>query len=292
MPKINFVKKAQPKYHTKPLLDPETGEQRVVVTSKTTKGGRPVTRALTIRDLDRPKPNLECDFPGCGSPEILPGQSYKFLKLRFGQKNRHAEHPDWQVWEYSSSVSAQAARLQADMHKEIDDFEFTSPEDFDALKESLAGQAEAFFEEREEAVENMPEQLQEGSQAAEYRDAAEAWKDEIEDVEAPEHDDTCLECEGTGSVDSDEQKWFVHGPDAQSLDEDGFDDEDDAQGALDDYLTAHPDEDPDEWVVAAQDDPEQVDCDQCGGDGTVDDQVTEEWADEAKDALRDAVDGV
>lgn len=210
MPKIIRVKKAQALYHTKPVLD-EDGQPKVVPVTNPRTGeqkvsgrGRPVTRPVTVRDLDRPKPNLRCDFPGCGvdGGEILPGSPYKYMKLRHRQINRHAEHPDWQYWEYSSSVAAQAARLQSDMHDEVDSWAPESEDDFDDIKTSLAGQALDFADEREESLGNMPEGLQSGLQAEEYAEAARAWADELEGVDAPSeeaHED-CETCDGTGKV--------------------------------------------------------------------------------------------
>ena len=72
MPRINHVKRAQQRYATKPVIDPETGEQKVtpVINSrtgeqKTTKHGRPVFLRVTERDLERPLPMPKCDYPGC-----------------------------------------------------------------------------------------------------------------------------------------------------------------------------------------------------------------------------------
>lgn len=262
MARTTHVKSARALYHTKPVLNddgtpkivpvtnPRTGEQKV------TKTGRPVTRPVTERDLTRPKPNLKCDFEGCQheGKEIRPGQAYKFKALRFRQINRHEEHPEWQVWEYSSSISAQAARLQSEMHDTIDAYDFSAEEDFDDLRTSLAEEADAFASEREEALENMPEQLQEGSQASEYAEAARSWADDFGNVSAPDdevHPD-CETCEGSGKVDN---------PDYDPEDEDS-------------------------------DEEEEIACEDCDGEGKDTETISDEWSEAAKDALREAVDAL
>jgi len=281
MPRVNRVKSARALFHTKPVLDEdgkpkqspvmvtktvrneETGEYEKVQVQKTTKSGRPVTRAVVVQDRDRPKPNLRCDFSGCAvgdkPGEILPGQPYKFLKLRFSQKNRHAEHPDWQHWEYSSSVAAQCAQLQQEMHSAIDSFEFTSDEDFDALKQELQDMAQGFADEREEALGNMPESLQDGSQAQEYAEAAESWVGEFDNVSEPSADalEDCETCGGEGK-------------------------------------------DTCQVCDGSQEDEEGNQCEECGGTGEVEcedcdegktpDTLSEDWIEEARDALREAVD--
>lgn len=75
MARVTFVKKAQQRYATKPVIDPETGVQKITPvlrkdgTPKTTraKANRPA-RAIVLRvteaDKDRPLPLLKCD--ACG----------------------------------------------------------------------------------------------------------------------------------------------------------------------------------------------------------------------------------
>lgn len=300
MPRVTHVKAARQRYETVPVIDPDTGEPKVTtvmrkdgVTPKTTKRGKTVTMRVTVADKTKPLPNLRCDFSGCDidGGEILPGTPYKHITPRSGpfggyQRNRHEAHPNWAVWEYSSSVSAQAAQLQAEMHAAIDAFEFDVAEDFDALRDEITEMADGFVQEREEAVSNMPESLQDGSQAQEYQEAAESWKDEIDGAQAPDAPDEqdCEECEGTGKVDV---KWYVNGPDAQSLAEDGFDTQEDADAALNGHLEANPSETEDDWTVEQEGD----DCETCEGTGKVEsEELDEDWVEEAKGILRDAVD--
>jgi hypothetical protein len=214
MPRVTHVKKARQRYAMVPVIDPETGQpKRSVVTKngepRTDKRGNVVTMAVTVQDRTRPLPNLRCDFPGCDidGGEIRVGEPYQFITVRPGgrgsvQKSRHAAHRGWHYWEYSSSVRAEAARLQHDMGGEIDGFEFTAEEDFESLKASLVEQAQAFADERESAVDAMPEHLQDESEAAQYRDAAAEWVEAIEAVDGPtaEFPAECEACGGTGDV--------------------------------------------------------------------------------------------
>jgi len=281
MPRVNHVKSARALYETKPDLD-ENGEQKTVlvtetvkvydeetggwetaVVPKTDRRGNQVVRRLTVRDLDRPKPSLRCDFPGCADPEIRPGQSYKFMALRFRQINRHEEHPDWQHWEYSSSVAAQVARLQYDMHAEIDQFDPTDEGDFDDLRSSLQEQAQEFADERQESVDNMPEALQDGSTAQEYAEAAEEWVGAFDQASAPDAEfyEDCEACDGTGNV-----------TDAACPDCGGSGGNDDGTQCEDCGGTG---------AVEAE-------CEECDGGKT--DTVNEDWVEEAREALRAAVD--
>ena len=259
MARITHVKKARALYHTKPVLDSDGAPVFTPVTraladgttvQKHTKNGRPVTRAAVERDLTRPKPNLTCDY--CKG-EILPGTPYKYLKLRFAQRNRHEEHPDWQIWEYSTSVAAQAARIQHDMHGLVATTVFEDPEsDFDALRDEIASLAQEFLDERQEALDNMPEQLQDGSRAQETVEAVEDWLSEISDATMPDIEEaTCTECDGRTVVDCPN----CAGASCENCDQSG-----------------------------------EVECEECSGTG--EDSVSEDWVDEARGVLADAIDSL
>lgn len=290
MPRVIRIQSARQRYATVPVIDPETGlpkhtpvmvkkfidgEYREV--QKTTKTGRPVTMAVTISDKEKPLPPLRCDFPGCqiDGGQILVGTPYKHIsiKMTYGgrQLNRHQAHPDWQQWEYSSSRSAQVARQQADMHSTLEAYEFSSVEDFDDIKQQLQDMAQEQLDEQEDALGNMPEQLQDGSQAQEYRDALEEWVNEFDQADAPDDSDNtedCQECEGTGKVS------------CETCEGSGF-------------------------VDSAEGEESQVECVDCGGDGETDcpaheceggqvpaEGVTEEWVEAAREALSEAIDAV
>ena len=95
-------------------------------TQKTTKTGRAVFMTVTVVDKTKPKPNLKCDFRGCDidGGEILPGTPYMHISPKSGpyggrQLNRHQAHPAWNVWEYSSSMSARLAQIAHDFWEAI-----------------------------------------------------------------------------------------------------------------------------------------------------------------------------
>jgi hypothetical protein len=319
MARITRVAKAQQRYKTVPVLGEDgqpvktpvinkrTGEQKV------SKRG-PVFMTKTVADKDQPLDLLRCDFHGCdiNGGKIAIGTPYKHISPKSGpyggrQLNRHAEHPDWNVWDYSSSASANVARIMSEGSDLIQSYEFTAAEDFDALRDDLAAMAQDFLDEKQESLDNMPEGLGEGSVLGEQVEALEAWVDEIGNAEAPEWDDACGDCEGTGDVDCEEcggtgkaegtSKWYATGPDAQSLDEEGYLTEEVAQANLDAYLAAHPEEDADEWEVveSEEDDCPTCDgegttqCETCGGEGTIEGEASEEWVDEARSALDEAL---
>jgi hypothetical protein len=267
MPRVNTVDRARQRY----AMVPKTDEEGNALYTEQTKKGKTFRRALTVQDRTRPLPNLRCDFPGCAidGGEILVGKPYKFITVRPGgrgsvQKNRHPEHPSWQPWEYSNSVRAEAARLVHDMGETVNSYEFTAEEDFDSLRDELAEQAQAFLDEREEAVDNMPEGLQDGSEAAEYRDSAEEWVQEIENADSPdeEYHAECEDCE-EGKVECDSD--FHDGTD---------------QG-----------EEQCPECGGTDTNPEDVDCASCDGTGRTE-EVNEDWAEAAREALQEAVDSL
>lgn len=86
MPKITYVKKAQQRYATVPVLD-ENGEQKKVPVTvkngeqKVTKHGRPVFRSVTVADYNKPLPNHTCGK--CGN-EIKVGDPYMWIAPKSG----------------------------------------------------------------------------------------------------------------------------------------------------------------------------------------------------------------
>jgi hypothetical protein len=85
MPRLTTVKKAQQRFRTVPVIDPETGEQKVVPVMrrngepKTNKAGRAIVRRLTVEDKTQPLPNRRCSK--CGT-EIAVGDSYRWWSNR------------------------------------------------------------------------------------------------------------------------------------------------------------------------------------------------------------------
>jgi hypothetical protein len=280
MARVTYVKSARQRYKMVPVLN-EDGSPKVTPvlrrdgSPKKTKRGREVTMRVTVQDKTQPLPNLRCDFPGCDidGGEILPGTSYKHITPRSGpyggtQRNRHAAHPSWNVWEYSYSRAAQVARVCNDMSEAIDSWEPTDESDFDSLRDELEQMAQEAADEAREAVDNMPEQLQDGSQAAENADMLEDWVGEFGNASAPDEEfyEDCEVCDGTGET-------------MQECDTCG------GSGEVED-----------------DDEPEGTrQCDDCGGSGEVEDSceecdggktdvVSEDWIEAAREALREPVD--
>lgn len=214
MARVTYVKKAQQRYKMVPVIDPATGEQKVVAKQgkdgqpKTTKRGKEIVQRLTVADKTKPLPNLVCD--ACRE-EILVGTAYKWIAPKSGpyggrRMERHESCPTWQVWEYSSSLSARLAQISYDFAQATATFE--TPEE---VTEALTDAAEAVRELAEEKRESASS-IEDGFGHATYQsdelneiaDSLDTWADEIEQVDIPElpdpEDVDCEECQGTGKI--------------------------------------------------------------------------------------------
>lgn len=277
MARITVVKKAQQRYETKPVLDADGKPVKIALTkadgspkmtsAKRGRTPRPVFITKTVADKTRPKPLLRCDFPGCTHPDraIQVGQSYKWIKPKSGpyggrQLNRHQEHPSWNVWDYSSSLSA---RTQQISHNAWADF----PENAEGTDEmtdwaaSVAEEIRSLAEEKREGAQNIEDgfghETYQSEELNQVADDLDAWADDVEGIDFPDYpepeEQDCQECGGTGEVEN-------------------------------------PDYDPDEaYEDADYAEPENVECADCGGTGTddtdepTDDQVSD-WVEECRDA--------
>jgi hypothetical protein len=263
MARITRVKKAQQRYATKPTLDENGQQKRVPVMNprtgeqKVSKRG-PVFRNLTERDLSKPLPMPTCDYGKCEHPSrtIQPGEPYMWIAPKSGPYggralHRHGDHPGWNVWEYSYSTSAQVARITNDIEEMLDATDWSEEGAFDDARTQAAEMASGLRDEKEEALNNMPEALQDGSQTQEQHEALESWVEEIENAsepDRPEPDTDCPECEGSGQVENPEY------------------DEDD------------------------EDSEEYVDCEECEGTGEVEGQdLNEDQLAEYEEACREAI---
>jgi hypothetical protein len=209
MPRITEVAKAQQRYETKPVLSLHgTPIQTPVMgpdgEQKTTKFGRLIFRAATERDYSKPLPLLDCDY--CREP-IQIGTPYKHISPKSGpyggrQLSRHASCPNWQVWDYSSSVSARAARIVHDFEQAISNA--TSYDDVETARDDAAAAAQELFEEKDESATNQEEHFG-TSEIREVADALEAWVSEIESLDIPDfpepEEQDCEDCGGEGQVD-------------------------------------------------------------------------------------------
>jgi len=272
MARVTHVKRAQQRHETVPVIDPETqepkrtpvmrdGEQRV------TKRGKPIFMTVTAEDRTKPKPLYDCDF--CRKP-IEIGTPYKHITPKSGpyggrKRTRHESCPTWQVWEYSSSLSARTAQIAFEFENALSNVE--TPDDVQSCLDDAAASVREIAEEKRESASNIEDGFGHPTSASEeleqVADDLDGWADEIESTdipELPEPDPT--------------SKWYVNGPEVQSLNEDGFESEDDARAALEEHLASHEDESEDDWDI------EEVEEE---GDEPTDDQMSE-WRDEVVDA--------
>lgn len=284
MARVTHVKKAQQRYETVPVIDPETGEQKVTPvlrrdgTPKTTKHGRPVVRRITVEDKSKPLPNRKCDK--CGK-EIEVGSSYKWIAPKSGpyggsKRYRCSDCPTWQVWEYSYSLSARIAQIQNDFQFDASGYE--SAEDVTSWLSEFAEAVRELATEKEEGADNIESGFgHETSQSEELREIAEQlnnWADEIEQADIPEYPEIgevdCDECDGSGDIDCD----GCDGSGEVEV-EDGEDGETDTCNNCDGNGT--------------------VNCETCGGSGQVEgeepsDDELNDWISEVEDAVSSVAD--
>ena len=213
MARVTFVKKAQQRYATNPVLNPDGTPRRTPMINKrtgqqkVTKTGRPVFLTVTAADRARPLPMPTCGR--CGRT-IEVGQPYKHISPKSGPYGgrtlyRCGACPTWQVWEYSSSLSARIAQIQHD-------FDIDSAEDPDDVTSALGEMAQAvrdLAEEKREGASNIEAGFGHPTSASEeleqVADDLDSWADDIEGADVPETDEhKCTTCDGEGTVDCDE----------------------------------------------------------------------------------------
>lgn len=173
----------------------------------------------------------------CGR-DIAKGEPYKHISPRAhraarGRKLvRCATCPDWQVWEYSNSLSARIQQIQYEGAQTI---EAAGDHLEDVPGELLASAIRELAKEKRESATNIEEgfghptsQSDELNQTA---DDLDGWADDIDGFELndrPEQEDhtrPCGECAGTGYADvttADSQPCEVCCGDGEVLDEEGF----------------------------------------------------------------------
>lgn len=218
MPRITHVARAQQRYATKPVLD-EHGQPKVTPVMRNgvqrkTKHGKPITMAVTERDLDRPLPLARCG--ACGK-DIEVGTPYKWMEPKTsaygGQRlTRHEACPNWQVWEYSNSLSARIAQIEWEATSGLGDSD--EPDDYTAALSQAAESIRELAQEKQEAADNIESGFEhptaQSEELAEQADALEQWADEVEETEVPDlpepEEDECGECQGSGQVGNDDDQ--------------------------------------------------------------------------------------
>jgi len=210
MARVTHVKKAQQRYETKPVLDENGQPVKIALTKKDgtpkmtrakgSRAARPVFITKTEPDKSRPKPLHTCGK--CGVT-IQVGDPYKWIKPKSGPYGgrlmvRCGKCPTWQVWDYSSSLSAQVARIEHDATSAVD-----AAED--------AGDVEAALNDAAEAIRDLAAQKSEGAEniesgfghatyqseeLAQQAEDLEGWADEVEatEVEALDAFDCAAGC--------------------------------------------------------------------------------------------------
>lgn len=184
MATITHVKKSQQRYTMvntgvrTPVLDGKTGQQKV------TKTGTPVFRNATVEDLDSPLPPPTCDF--CDKP-IDVGSAYKHITPKSGpyggtKRSRHEEHPDWQVWEYSNSLSARVAQIVAS----VETGAIETVDDAEAVAAEAVEQIQELAEEKRESASSIEEgfghETSQSEELAGQADELDSWASEGESL--------------------------------------------------------------------------------------------------------------
>lgn len=211
MARIHYVKRAQQRYATKPVLDAEGNPVVKPIDRKTRRTGRQVTVRVTEPDYTKPLPNHKCDR--CGV-EIEPGMSYKWVQPKSGpyggrKRYRCGKCPPWQVWELSSSLSARLAEVSFIFWRAIDSAE--SEDDVQAAQDEAAQTVRDIAEEKREAAQNTEEGFGHAtSQSDELNDIADqldSWADEIEGEDIPEFPEADEEAEDEVSEEERLENW-------------------------------------------------------------------------------------
>jgi hypothetical protein len=213
MARVTHVKKAQQRFATVPVIDPETNEpKRTPVMKngeqKTTKRGKPVFMTVTARDKTKPLPPERCDYHACPVPDrvIAVGTAYKWIQPKSGpyggrRLTRHESCPTWQVWEYSSSLSARLAQVSYNFWNALDGVDNT--DDVQSALDDAAQEIKDIAEEKRESASNIEEGFgHETSASQELNDVADQlddWAGEVETADIPDIE-TCDDCGGDGTV--------------------------------------------------------------------------------------------
>lgn len=213
MARVTFVKKAQQRYETVPVIDPDTGKQKVVPvlkrdgTPKTTKTGREITRRLTMEDKTKPKPNRKCDK--CGK-EIEVGSPYKWIAPKSGpyggsKRFRCGDCPTWQIWEYSGNKRAPIWQAQHEVPNEFESIEDAQSalNDFAAVVREVAA---SYGESADNIEDGFGHATYQSEELREQQESLERWAEELESVSFSVSDEPegCEDHEEGNVVHSDE----------------------------------------------------------------------------------------
>lgn len=209
MARVTYVKKAQQRYRMVPVIDPETGQQatRIMQRKRPTKSGATTSVVrITKEDRDQPLPPYNCTY--CHKP-IEVGTPYKWIQPKSGpyggtRLNRHAGCPTWNVWDYSSSLSARLAQIAHDFWNAFEDC--TTKEDVEAALEETASEIESLAEEKRESASSIEDGFGHPTYVSEELEetatSLDDWAEEVRTADVPEppepEEGDCEDCDGTG----------------------------------------------------------------------------------------------
>lgn len=258
MARITRVKHAQQRYAQVTVLDENGAPKRTPVmrkdgAQKTTRHGKPVFMTVKVADKDKPLDMPTCDF--CGLP-IAVGQPYKHISPKSGPyggmtRHRHAEHPDWNVWEYSGSLGARLAEISHDFANSLSDIE--SEDDAQSALDEAANMIRDLAEEKRESAQNIEDGFgHPTSTSEELTDTAEqldSWASEVESASIPAYpepeEQDCDACSGTGKEEDEETECDECGGTGQVTPDDPTDEQvEEWRDQVTDELTQVVDESP------------------------------------------------
>src|SRR5690606_7844042 len=134
----------------------------------------------------------KCD--NCGV-EIKVGDPYKWIAPKSGpyggtKRYRCSSCPTWQVWEYSSSLSARIAQIEHEANEAF--AQAKCIEDLEGARDAAADAIQELADEQREKADNIEDgfghETQMSEELRQQGDDLEAWADEVREVEADDTD--------------------------------------------------------------------------------------------------------
>jgi hypothetical protein len=198
MPRIT-TQVARQRYKRVPVLDEDGNVKRTKV-NRTTRKGRDVYKKVMINDMSQPLPPRKCEK--CHE-ELVIGEKYRSIgiKTQYGGivRYRCIKCPTWTPDEYTNALWARIAKIQG---QSIVVSQCANQDDMQEVAEELAGMIRELAEEKQEALDNMPDGLREASEHADVPSMLESWASDMEGISFPEPPDgQCQDCGGEGTVD-------------------------------------------------------------------------------------------
>ena len=158
-----------------------------------------MARVTVVKKARVSKYERKCDFPGCGHV-IAPGDGFKHISPRvpgsLGSVTRYRclTHPDWHLWEYSSSLSARIAEIQYDGNNEILQSDENTIEDLPTI---LGEKIRELADEKRESAQNIEDGFGHSTSLSDELNGQayelESWADSVESVDIlggkPEEED-------------------------------------------------------------------------------------------------------